>query len=200
MIIELLHEALADFCPDTNQLIKSLTLAERKGIDDLAASTYALSTGTRSQETIYTNCQDGKLGEYAIKRHLEGLGFDIKQNNEQTTKEYYWDLSLTAHGVTYLIEIKRQLKISNTINFTRAPDQETMCMKWRKFHALIAWVPTGEFRPGFGGGKSMQAWCVLSNEVLDPTRKIMESLTFRPVGFCINVAKAVEQNLGKICT
>jgi hypothetical protein len=188
MILDILNLALRDWAPDTNAVLQSLTETERIEIALLAEEAFQRSTGNRTKEQVLVDCQNGKMGEYAIIRHLQAQGFEVEQNIETITKEHWWDLKLHLDGQSYNIEIKRQTQRSRSINFTRPQSLDTMCQSWRQLHAIIVWVPEGEWRPSFGGGKSMSCWCILSNEVLNPTNGLFRKLDFKPTGFCFHLA------------
>jgi hypothetical protein len=167
-LLDLLFQALEDWYPDTNELIRTMTDEERLGIDKLFNGIMKNDTSGRNKEDIYDNVQAGKLAEYAISRRLRELGYQVDQNDETVNKESWWDLRVVIDGIGYLLEVKTQRERSESIRFVQTgKDAPVFTSHWNRVHALIVLIPCGEFRPAaMGHGKCFGLWGVFDPSVV----------------------------------
>lgn len=180
-LLDFLYEALDDWYPDTNELIRTMTDDERAGIKKLFDSVMKNDESGRDDDDIYGNIQAGKLAEYAIARRLRELGFQVDQNDETVNKEPWWDLRVWVDGVGYKLEVKTQRERSESIRFVQTGKNAPIFVShWNRVHALVVLIPNGKWRPAaFGHGTNFGLWGVFDPSVVSSYGPYVDQLGHR---------------------
>jgi hypothetical protein len=176
----------------------SQLLADPYFDDDVSDKTAAIyskaNDDPRDRSEVYMDVLTGELGEYGIYRLLKEAGLDVVYNEEELTREYWWDLCVIHDGKPLYGEIKFQGtgfkdEAKTTFAFHRKNHDQHMRENWKKLDFIIAF-----YIKSHGEQTLIVPWLLIDSQAIDPSLNLYQVSQYNN-GYYLKMQLAQQKNL-----